>query len=113
MVVEVAVIKDVCSRCSSKSVSSSFSKSMTSSSSSSNNSRKGTHNRSSCSTCKKKRQIVSKVVSVVLEGEVVVKMEVLGRSSSSSISDGKSSGCSSGSFSNKSSIWISKSSHRS
>ena len=41
MVVEVAVIKDVCSSCSSKCVISNFSKSRTSSSSSSNNSNNG------------------------------------------------------------------------
>ena len=95
LVVEVAVIKDVCCSCSSKCVSSSFSKSMTSSCSSSNNSRKGTSNRSSYI-------------------EVVI-MEILGRSSSKfsstgrnrSISGSKSSCCSSGSFSSISSIWSS------
>ena len=57
MVVEIEVIKEVCNRCSCKSVSSRFSKSMTSSSSSSNNSRKTTYNSSSCSTGKKKRKV--------------------------------------------------------
>ena len=49
LVVQLAVIKDVCCSCSSKCVSSSFSKSMTSRSSSRNNSRKGTSNRNSYS----------------------------------------------------------------
>ena len=67
---------------------------------------------------KKKKKVVLKVVSVVAQGEVVLKVEVIGRSSSKFSSTGPSrsssiSSCyNSGSFSSKSSIWSYKSSHR-